>query len=194
LDSSDRVEVHQGKSQNVVVKGSADAVRAADVTVINGRIVVTRSMYGRIPKEDRKGFLVEITAPIIEEVIIRGSGEVRMNDPHQLSFLGTVDGSGTLQLKGANLDNSTFQINGSGTIEASGAARSMLVELAGSGSFSGAGMMAEDLNVDSSGSGSVLASASRETVVSISGSGHVKVRGGSACRSEVTSGGRLDCR
>jgi hypothetical protein len=71
---------------------------------------------------------------------------------------------------------------------------SMLVELAGSGSFSGAGMMAQNLKVDSSGSGSVLASASRETVVSISGSGHVKVRGGSACRSEVAGGGRLDCR
>lgn len=193
LESSDRVEVRQGRFASVVIRGALKAVQAAKVAVLDGRIIVTRSTTQNPASDLHDGFVVEITIPVVEEVAILGSGEVQLEGMKLPSFLGRVDGSGALDLINASVDKVSFQVNGSGTVEASGAARSMNVEMTGSGSFDGADLLVRDLNVHSSGSGSVLASASHETVVNVSGSGFVKVKGGSNCQTNVSGAGKVKC-
>lgn len=193
LESSDRVEVRQGRFPSVVIRGAPKAVQAAKVAVLDDSIIVTRSTTQNPAPDLHDGFVVEITIPVVQQVAIRGSGEVQLEGMNLPSFLGRVDGSGTLDFINASVDKVSFQVNGSGTVQASGTARSMNVEMAGSGSFYGPDLLVRDLNVHSSGSGSVLASANHETVVSVSGSGLVKVRGGSNCQTNVSGAGKVKC-
>jgi hypothetical protein len=167
------VHVREGAEASVVVTLEEDLQRFVRVEVRDGVLEVdhTAALWTELPGR------VDVTLPRLAGVRLDGSGAVEVSDvaPGRDVEL-TLDGSGPLRFQGAPRLALVHQ-EGSGALTLEGEAAELRVTSSGSGPVRARGFPAAVAHLGASGSGSVVATASREAHVRLTGSGSIELWG-----------------
>lgn len=159
----------------------------------NGDELVIKIQNGVIVSRN-EDITVNITAPLIKDVSLSGSGTVSVTGPvtgNQLDL--SVSGSGSIEVQQAAIsDKLTGTVSGSGSITVfSGTTYNESLDISGSGSINFAGIQAEKATTHTSGSGTMKVKVAQTLNAHISGSGSVYYLGSPVITSQVSGSGRV---
>ncbi|MFY8003820.1 MAG: GIN domain-containing protein, partial [Chitinophagaceae bacterium] len=133
-----------------------------------------------------------ITTPVLEEIYVQGSGNVKSKD----KFTGgselkvKISGSGDVKLA-VNTPKVSSSISGSGNISLEGETKENNIEISGVGDYNTSELLAEIATVKISGSGNVKLHADANLNVKISGSGDVFYKGNPAITESISGSGTI---
>lgn len=164
-----------------------------DVKVEDGELCLGKQQEHRNANLKATEFVIEVTAPSLENISLAGSGD--------LVFLGSLDvedlevslaGSGDVVFKGeVNIDHLELSIAGSGDINIEkGAVLELEADIAGSGKIvSHAEVKEMDANV--AGSGDIIANVNGTLKYSIMGSGDIQYYGDAEVKGDKLGSGQV---
>ncbi|MRI62864.1 DUF2807 domain-containing protein [Ornithobacterium rhinotracheale] len=124
-----------------------------------------------------KKLLVEVYAPDLSVVELKGSGDFKANDKITTNeFWGSISGSGNFK-GNLNCEKIKMSISGFGDIQIEGETHDLIVDISGSGNFDGKKLQSKiaDIKVSSSGDASVFVTESLNAA--INGSGDIRYLG-----------------
>lgn len=134
-----------------------------------------------------------ITVSSLEGVSVQGSGELNAPDVEAPTFEATVSGSGRLFLPELSADELVVRISGSGDAELSGSTEHLELDVSGSGSYLGEGLVSTTAEVGVSGAGEAVVNVSEELEASASGSGSIVYLGDpESVESSVSDSGEIE--
>ncbi len=139
----------------------------------------------------RRRIRIVVSTPTLTAAETAGSSDVRVAGVRASGFEGSVGGSGSLVGEG-DFGALTVHMSGSGRTMLSGEARTIGVEVVGSGDADLAGVSAREADVRVTGSGSVRLDASERVDAAVSGSGDVRYAGTPSVSRHVTGSGRVE--
>ena len=148
------VIISQGNTQEVSVTGDANVIGNIETDVSGG---VWDIDFGR-DCFDSYELTVNITMPDIEKVILRGAGDITLNnftDQEDLSL--EIPGSGKIYLdEFGGCEDLSIKISGSGTIRANSEfpeLKKLDIKISGSGDYDGFPISTDECDINLSGSG-----------------------------------------
>ncbi len=178
------VVLTKAAEQSVEVEGQANLVDLVTVEVSKGVWTITTSK----DYSTDKPFIVHIHVPVIDEVSISGSGDVKSESTFAAGDVHlSIEGSGDMVL-GFNAKSVKADIQGSGDIKLSGTAQSFGASVEGSGDINAKNLAAETAAVSTAGSGDITVNATGSLTASIEGSGDVLYKGSPANISRNVAG------
>jgi hypothetical protein len=184
------VYITQGPGTSVKLEGDENLLEYIEV-VKEGNIVEvsTREGYSLRPS---KSLRVYVSAPILNEFYIDGSGDIRTQTPlkDSNSIRTEIHGSGDAYLD-VDAPAVSASIAGSGTINLKGNTRTFSGSIAGSGDIKGFDLLSETTSVDIGGSGDAQVFASKQLNASITGAGDVQYKGNAAVRQSTHGSGSI---
>jgi Putative auto-transporter adhesin, head GIN domain len=197
LAGSDDVRVVQGKDFAVSATGSAKVLDALDIRVEAGVLKIGRKRgagwnFSWSGKGDH-GAVVTVTMPVIRAATLSGSGDMQVASTAEDTFDGSIAGSGNLTIVDARAAQTQFSLAGSGDLSVAGAAKTVDLNLAGSGDIDAGKLDAETLSISVAGSGDVRARATGKADVSLIGSGDVDITGTKDCKVSKVGSGDVRC-
>ena len=181
--------VSQG-NYKVEVESDQNLLQYIETNVENGNLVV-RYRNG-VWLTDHRGAKVHVTAPLLNDFEIHGSGNItsegKIADSNEVKL--HISGSGDLRL---DLDCPDIKTgtHGSGNIILSGETRNLSTEISGSGDVRASDLKAENVKVAVHGSGDTDVTASVSLDVSVFGSGDVRYKGSPKINTEVHGSGSI---
>lgn len=191
LGISGDVVVQQGSSQKVRVEGQENIIDNLKTEVKNGiwkiRFKENTGNY--------KKFVVHITLPTVNSVVLSGSGNVSSNGQLSSNELTTyLSGSGNIDLD-VNAEDLTVKLSGSGSIAMNGKANQANMKISGSGNIRTYDLAAQDCEIRISGSGNAKVHAVNSIRAHVSGSGNIYYKGNpEKVSSKVTGSGDVASR
>lgn len=138
-------------------------------------------------------FVIDITAPSVDEVSLAGSGDINFLSPlNEQNLQVSVAGSGNVVFKEeANIDHLELSVAGSGDIYLEkGTIRKFEADIAGSGKIVSYAEV-QDLDADVAGSGDITAKVNGVLDYSIAGSGDIKYYGDAEVKGRVMGSGSI---
>jgi len=166
----------QGDTFIVEIETDENLLQYIDLKKDNGKIVISEKDGYEL--NSKKGIIVRIQMPTINQVNVSGSGSVKSE-----TILSNIDameinigGSGdiTLELKSPKID---VGIGGSGEATLSGTTRNLDISIGGSGACHAEELLSEECVVTIGGSGTARVYASTSLKGTIGGSGDIFYRG-----------------
>jgi len=171
------------------ISAVAEASRAALETLsleVNDRTLVVRQVaegaFG--PRSAADGPIrIRLRVPAIQQVMLRGAGQVNAGAMRGREIRITIDGPGRVQASVLRGESLQLSVIGTGQIAISGGARDLTANTNGAGSIDASSLTVRNLNVRSIGSGSSLFAASSTATIVAVGSANVVVTGPRSVRS-----------
>lgn len=167
------VIVTKGDVQHVEVEGQANLIDLLRTDVKDGKWTITTNKCYSTDKP----FVVHITVPVMDHVVLQGSGSVKGRSEFSVGTAELeVQGSGDIELAlvAGQIDAS---VQGSGDIRLTGSVGKLKASVEGSGDIHAGELMAGDVEADVMGSGDIKVQASGLLDAEITGSGDIKFRG-----------------
>lgn len=183
----------QGQEASLKVRGEQRSLQNIE-TIQDGRDlhIGTKGML----LNPRHRLQVELVLPMLEELMVRSSGdtkvsgfngnkmELRLNGSGNVSFAGRyrtlsagVHGSGNLNLNAGSGESVELELAGSGQINASGSCKTLDAQLTGSGDLDARHLAADRVTVNLKGSGTGHVFAKQAADLTLRGSGTIRVLG-----------------
>ena len=169
------VRVRAADADRVVVHAD-DNIAPLIETAVQGGALVIGVRAGASFRTQTK-VQVRVQARRLEGVIVRGSGDVRVDRVEAEVFEATLQGLGDIAVESLQANAVAVSLAGKGDIRAKGTAGSLGVVLDGSGDVHCADLVAQQVAVRIRGSGDVRVHATEELIVDVDGSGDVHYRG-----------------
>lgn len=167
------VVLTQAPTLSVEVEAQANLVDLVTMEVSKGTWTITTSKGYSTDKP----FIVHISSPLIDQVEVHGSGDVKSESTFTTDNVRLgIEGSGDIVL-GFSAKTVTADIQGSGDIKLSGAAQTLTASVEGSGDINAKNMTVETATVSTAGSGDITVNATGSLSASIEGSGDIIYRG-----------------
>ncbi|MCB0771643.1 MAG: DUF2807 domain-containing protein [Flavobacteriales bacterium] len=173
LEGSMDVLISKGEAQEVVIEGQSNLIGLVGTNVKNGVWTISTSKC----YSTNEPFRVHITVPMLDRVIVQGSGSVKGVDEFSL---GEVE----LELQGSgDIDMAivagviTAAIQGSGDIRLRGSTGKLIASVEGSGDIRAGELIAGDVDANVVGSGDIKVRTSGNLDAEIAGSGDVEYIG-----------------
>jgi hypothetical protein len=183
------VTVRKGESEKVVVRAEANITPLIE-TVVQGDTLNIGLRPGASFRT-RSRLQVRVQARRMQGVILRGSGDVRIDRGEAEVFEATLQGSGDLTIDSLRAGALALSMAGNGDFRASGTADSVGVVLDGSGDVYCGNLVAARVAVRIIGKGDVRVHATDELKVDIDGSGDVHYRGAPKISESVRGSGSV---
>lgn len=181
---------------NIIVNATDDWMETLDIsTADDGTLVISK-------KEDNSGVIhlntysgdcqIIISGPSLESVVIAGSGSFKCWGGIQAdTFVGSVSGSGDMEIKSIMAENAIFTTVGSGDLIIGGIeAKKIDVSVSGSGDASVHAHKVADINASVVGSGDITLDCKDcgTATASVSGSGDISLFGNLKQLNQSTAG------
>lgn len=186
------VKFEQGDVQEVMVKGYSNILDDIEPSVRNNKL----NIESKARCISDSNLEMTITLPSLEEVSIKGSGDIVIGDfTNQENFTGNIAGGGKIeinQFEGAT--DLEFNIAGSGEITANEDIKSLEnidIDIAGSGEYNGYALQSNHTAISIAGSGDTEVNASESLNISIAGSGKVSYMGSPDIKQSVAGSGNI---
>lgn len=187
LDLAGDVVVKSGDFK-VEVQAQESLLPLLKTTVENGIL----RLYFDESVSNSQDIKISITLPALDEIILGGSGEIRVNDPIQADKMRVdISGSGNVYLTQATINDLNCSLGGSGEIEFGGKTNTARIDLSGSGEVNAKSMEFNELKADISGSGNISAHVVQLLKADVSGSGEVHYSGEPKVESQVSGSGSV---
>ncbi|MEQ1726392.1 MAG: DUF2807 domain-containing protein [Sphingopyxis sp.] len=203
LTSFDRIEVLGDMIVEIVpdyrISAVAEASRSALETLsleVQDRTLRVRQVaegaFG--PRRAADGPIrIRLRAPALQQVVLRGSGQVDAGPLRGSAIAIDVDGPGHVRASVSRGETIRLRVVGTGEITISGRARDMTAITNGAGSIHAGALAVRDLTVRSSGSGSSHFAASHSANIIAGGSANVDVTGHARCEVRNIGAGTVAC-
>lgn len=169
------VRVKAADEDGVVVHADDNIAPLIETTLLGSTLIVgVRSGASFRTRTNPK---VRLQARRLNGVVLRGSGDVRIDRVEGDLLEATLQGSGDITVDSAQVKTVAVSIAGNGDVRIKGTAESVGVVLAGNGDVHCADLVARQVAVRIAGSGDVRVHATEELKVDVDGSGDVRYRG-----------------
>lgn len=187
LAMSAQVVLTQGDEQMVVVEGKSDIIDELDLDIHNGVWTIKTDRCIR----DVDDLTFFITLPVLHEVSITGSGEVRSDNlfvENDVEF--NISGSGEIDMA-IEADDLDLTISGSGKIKLEGFADEIDANISGSGDIRAFNLPVRVCDINIAGSGDAEVTVNEVLDVNIAGSGDVYFKGDPLLDISITGSGNV---
>lgn len=201
LESFDHV-VLAGSGDVVFIKGDKEEIKIeADDNILplittevkNGVLIISLKPNQMV--RSYKAMRFEVTYKDISALDLVGSGSMAADAVTSGSFKASITGSGDIDLTNLQADSLEAIIAGSGEITLSGKAEKLNISLPGSGNFNGFDFETRESRISIIGSGRVQVNATESLAANITGSGDIEYKGGpSDVEKHVTGSGSIKAR
>lgn len=188
LHSSGDLELLHGDRPMLAVTAPEDAQGSLTSDVKDGRL--TLGTKGAVSVVGTLSYLLETDH--VDEVQVRGSGDVTGDAVTGRHLVVRVDGSGDVTLTGVDADSVEVQVSGSGNVSLAGTAQDLKVTVSGSGGLSADRLVAARVEAEVAGSGDLQVHADDTLVARVSGSGSVRYSGDPSVTRTVTGSGDVE--
>jgi hypothetical protein len=159
----------------VVVRADDNVAPLIETKLLGGTLVV--GVRAGASFRTRTDVQVRLQARRLNGVVLRGSGEVRVDRVDTDVFEATLQGSGDIVVDSLRADAVAVSIAGNGDVRLKGTATSLGAVIEGSGDLHAAELPANQVAVRMRGSGDARVHAIDELKVEVDGSGDVHYRG-----------------
>ena len=187
LRTSGDLTVTTGPTPKLTITAGRAALRYLTSTVHDGTVI----LGSRAGHDISSDIHYELTLPILDGVVIAGSGSAQGILVADDSFTLTSSGSGSAVFDGLAATAVTVQLSGSGDIDLTGTTDAQSVALDGSGSYFGSELKSRTSDVRIAGSGSARIHASSQLKAEVTGSGSIKYTGDPTLSTRVTGNGTV---
>lgn len=187
------VQLIYSAETRLVVQADENLHQYIDIYVENGDLIIETD-NGRC-LDPQNQILVTIYSPLIETIVLSGSGDIEAYDfkPEYLNV--TLSGSGDIELNRFSVGSSIeVNIPGSGDVHLDGKSPEALYTISGSGDIEGELMKTTTAKVILSGSGNIDVYAYEDLNINLSGSGNIYVYGGPVIKQRITGSGKVILR
>lgn len=185
----DNVRVTRGDKLAINVEGEgADKLRFA---LSDGQLGISREDW-KLGQSTRPA-TVNVTLPMLSEVMLAGSGNVVTDQLGGKDAKITVAGSGTVEARAIDTEKLGVDVVGSGKLRGAGKAKELKLTVAGSGDAEMDGLTVDKVDVDVAGSGNARFASNGAVNANIMGSGEVRVFGRATCKVSTMGSGKLVC-
>lgn len=183
------VRVKAADVDRVIVHADDNIALLIDTSVQAGTLVI--GLRPGASFRTRTRMLVRVQARQLNAVILRGSGNVRVDRIEADVFEATLQGSGDIVVDRLQARTVALSLAGNGDIRLAGSAGSVGAVIDGSGDVYGADLVAQQVAVRIHGSGDARVHATEELKVDISGSGDVRYRGSPKITQSIHGSGHV---
>ena len=184
-----KVRVEAADADRVVVRADDNVAPLIETKLLGGTLAI--GVRAGASFRTRTDVQVRVQAKRLDGVVLRGSGEVRVDRVDTDVFEATLQGSGDIVVDALRADAVAVSIAGNGDVRLKGTAASLGVVIDGSGDLHAADLPAKQVAVRIRGSGDVRVHATDELKVEIDGSGDVHYRGAPKISKSVSGSGSV---
>jgi Putative auto-transporter adhesin, head GIN domain len=188
VEGSMDVRVMRGDTQRVEITGQPELIDLVKTKVDNGmwHISTTKSYT------TDKHFVVHLTVPMLNSVVIKGSGDVVSEGVYNTgkTYLAVL-GSGSIAIDTLNEGLLEMLIEGSGSIGVNGTCRELELTSNGSGSLNALGLVANEAEISLEGSGSAEVTVISSLEARLTSSGSLRYRGKPEMDTKVEGSGSV---
>jgi len=133
----------------------------------------------------------ELVLPVVEEIVLSGSGSVAADLAPGDGLTLRLDGSGNIEAADLDLVELSASLEGSGRIEVAGEAQRLEASIDGSGDIAAERLTAQDARVSVGGSGDAAVTVTGRLDAEVSGSGSIRHEGGAEVHRDVSGSGSV---
>ncbi len=187
LEGSGSVTIEMTEFEALTVEAESNILPLLTSEVTNGELVLSASESISPTTEIN----YRISGPLLEGVVLKGSGSIRVLGAKSDTFAATALGSGNISVENLSSGSTDVSVEGSGGVTLAGFATSLNLNLTGSGAYFGEDLVSETGVVDVAGSGSAVVSVTEHLDVTVSGSGSVTYFGDPVVESNITGSGSV---
>jgi Protein of unknown function (DUF2807). len=183
VDGPYRVTLNTGVPPFAIAKGADNAIDRVSVAV-QGRTLIVRQnpgAWGGYPGQAPGPVEIEVGTHDLSQAWLNGSGALAIDRVRGLSFELAVQGSGSVTLGDADIDQMKIGINGSGTVKLAGKAPQLTAIVRGASTLDASGLTTKDALVGAEGSSDVRFVATATAKVDARGTTSIAVGGKPAC-------------
>jgi hypothetical protein len=176
--------------ESVTVRIDDNLAQFIETKVVPGDVPALEvSIKPEVSFRSQKRPVVLVEYKAINELVVRGSGDIRADSVKGDQLAVSISGSGDVRIDKLDVGTLGVSINGSGDFRAAGRADQQGYRIAGSGDVESADLAGRIVKVAIAGSGDVAVNASEELEATVSGSGDVKYRGNPKVTQRVSGPG-----
>ena len=183
VDGPYKVKMTTGVPPFAVAKGSAGAIDKISVAV-EGRTLVVRSnpgSWGGYPGDAPGPVEVEVGTHELSQIWVNGPGTLAVDRVRGLTFDLALQGSGSIAIGDADVDQMKIGISGSGSVTIAGKAPRLSAIVRGTSTLDAAGLTTKDALVGAEGPSEVKLVATATAKVDARGLTNVSVGGNPSC-------------
>jgi hypothetical protein len=188
------VHLKQGSTQSVEVRGKETTLEKLIIEVSDRKLVIRYPNDAWFRKWNPGPVDIFVTIPQIDGLAVSGSGSIVSDGIIESRILDLViSGSGDIKLTDLKGEKVAATISGSGNIHLSGKqnADEFKATISGSGNIRASDFPADNVNVKVSGSGNCWVNTVKSLVVRLAGSGNVFYRGNPSIDSSIAGSGKV---
>lgn len=187
LEGSGSVTIEMADFEGLTVEAESNLLPILTSEVINGELVLSASESISPTTEIN----YRISGPLLEGVVVKGSGNIRVLGASSDNFVATALGSGSISVENLSTGSTEVSIEGSGGVTLAGFSSTLNLSVAGSGSYFGEDLVSETCVVEIAGSGSAVVSVTERLDATVSGSGSVTYFGSPIVETDITGSGSV---
>lgn len=184
-----KVIVKAADADRVVVRADDNVAPLIETKLLGGTLVI--GVRAGAAFRTRTEVQVRLQVRRLDGVVLRGSGEVRVDRVDTDVFEATLQGSGDIVVDSLNANAVAVSIAGNGDVRLKGTAASLGAVVDGSGDLHAADLPANQVAVRIRGSGDVRVHAIDELKVEVDGSGDVHYRGSPKISKSIRGSGSV---
>jgi hypothetical protein len=184
------VRVVAAETDLVVVHADENVAPLIETSVKDGALLI--GVRPGAAYRTRTRVQVRVRARQVRGVVLRGSGQVRLDRVDVEVFEATLQGSGDVVVDALRARVAAMSLAGSGDVRAAGTVGSLGVVVDGSGDVHCADLVAQQVAVRIRGNGDARVHATGELKVDIDGAGDVRYRGSPRIDKSVRGSGSVE--
>ncbi len=187
------VVVTIGDTPSVRAEGSPEALAELEVVVEDGALQIRPKEGFHGNWSDSSNVTFYVTVPRLDEFVLGGSGDARIDRIEGDRFEGTIAGPGELRIGAMKVTSADFNVVGAGSLVVAGTADDVSIKIAAAGDVDAKGLRSKTAALDIAGAGDVAMTVEDRARISLVGTGDVDITGGAQCTLSRFGVGEVTC-
>ena len=182
-----RVQLRNGVAPFAKASGTPAAIDRITIDLMGRTLIVkTNSSWGGYPGKDSSPVEITIGTHELTSAWLNGAGSLEIDRVRGLAFDLSVEGSGAVQIAGADVDRLSVGIAGSASASVAGRAGKLSGSLRGISSLDASGLASKDAVITASGPSTIKAAVANTAKIIASGTATVALAGNPACTATLS--------
>ena len=188
------VHLKQGSTQLIELNGRATTLEKLVTEVKERKLVIRYQNESKFSKWKPGPVDIYVTMPQVDALVVSGSGSIVSEGIIESRILDLIiSGSGNIKLGDLKSEKVSAKVSGSGNLSLSGTklAAELKALISGSGNLKAIDFPTDNVDMKVSGSGNCWVNASKKLVANLLGSGNVIYRGNPAVETTILGSGKV---
>jgi hypothetical protein len=190
LNGGGNLIITQGTEEGMEIEAEDNLIQFFRIEVAGARLTIDSNPNSDLSPTEPINFYLRVKN--INNIILKGSGNIQSESIKSDLFSMTLDGSGDIKIPKFRANSLIVSIPGSGDIRLSGSVIDQDITVGGSGNYFAKGLTSVTTKIKVSGSGSVEVQAKEALDANIKGSGLVRYSGNPKVTRSISGSGSVE--